>query len=193
MTPLHQANHVFSFLQRAINFQDGVVIKLALFPAFVVEYVSNFNFWKTITEGVSTRDWMMPFVVSGISLLVYLLVFAFDFYTGMRASKKEAADKGILKGWVESGKLWSSVIKFAMVNLVMFILCSFAFIFALMDSIFYSVWMWLIPFFFIGVIRFDLHSINENHFRATGSRFSFLSFIDSALKSVNEKIFKKIS
>lgn len=130
--------------------------------------------------------------IAGMGL--YTIVFAFDFITGMRASRREhLISAGTTKGYVRSDKLWSSVWKFFAVIVITTILTSFSSILVLIDqNTLHQGGMLLTLFFFIMVISFDLHSVGENQERLFGKKPQFYVMLDGFFQKMGDLVMLRI-
>lgn len=148
---------------------------------------------KSAFADVTEKDLLILALITSGMFLLYLVIYASDFVTGLQASRKEALDKGITKGWILSNKLYSSLWKLVGILLVLFILAVFS-LFCLMVglSFFYNVLLYCIAGFMFMVYMFDMHSIGENIKRKTGVKPKFFDFLESSVDIIQTGLKNKL-
>lgn len=169
------AFNTFSLIKKAFSFHDGALVLISAPSAWGASKIV-----QELTENVEIKSIIQPLMAFGTLTVLYILVSIFDFYTGLRASKKEQINAfGSSKDYVKSEKLWSSVWKFSGVMMVGSILSVFSLLFALteMEKLNYTFLVAIIAFYFI-VISFDIYSIGENQKRRYGNKPEFYNFIE---------------
>lgn len=180
---------IFDLVKKAFSYQNGA---LALIAAPIGTGVKKFL--QLIFESVPEKELVMPILLFAVCFIAFIIVTAYDFLTGVSASKKEHLESsGSARGYIKSDKLWSSIWKLQGVIMIAGLITLFTYIFMAVGyettaGIFQSG----IPIFFIVVILFDVHSIGENHLRRYGKKPKHYEFMDDVAKAVREGIIEKI-
>lgn len=183
------AGNVFSLVKKSFSFESGALALITAPGAYSLERLISL-----LTDGIDIKLLVMPLVSFGVLTVAYVFVSLFDFYTGLKAAKKEAIkENGTAKGYMKSDKLWSSVWKYLGVILIGSILTVFTLLFVIMSlDTLAGIFRVGIVLFFLVVISFDLHSIGENQERRFGKKPAFYEFIDTVSLAVRTRIIDKI-
>jgi len=183
------AGMIFSLVKKAFSFQSGALTLIATPIGIGVK-----NFWEMIFESVPHKELAMPALLFAVCLIAFLLVTAYDFFTGVSASKKEHLESsGSSRGYIKSDKLWSSIWKVQGVIMIGSLLTLFTYIFLATDyNTTAGVLQAGIPIFFIIVILFEVHSIGENHLRRYGKKPKHYDFMDDVVEAIKKGVIDKI-
>ena len=180
---------VFSLSKKALLFKEGAFIVLSAPLAGGIKSI-----FDILLKDIPLRDIVVPVVVYGMAIFLYIITTTFDFYTGMQASKKEhIKDTGSKKGYVNSSKLWSSIWKMTGIVIISNTIIGFTYIFLILRIywLYNGFILGLIGFFLI-VILFDLHSIGENQNRRFGKKPPIYNFLDNISSAIQTRIINKI-
>ncbi len=180
---------IFDLVKKAFSYQSGA---LALIAAPIGTGVKRLL--QLIFENVPEKEFVMPALLFGVCFIAFIAVTAYDFFTGISASKKEhMISTGSPRGYIKSDKLWSSIWKLQGVIMIAGLITLFTYIFmAVGYETTAGIFQAGIPIFFIVVILFDVHSIGENHLRRYGKKPKHYEFIDNVAKVFREGIIDKI-
>lgn len=185
MIPLREAPEIFGMITKAATFQNG---SLAILAGFAAPPLTEFI--DLIMGDTPLRDILMPFVIAAISFIIYLLAYGLDFWSGIKAAKAEANGK---PGYIKSDKLWSSIYKLVAILIIMFALCVFAFVFAILDvNLIYKFFLYSIAAVGIMAFLFDMHSVGENYKGRFKSKPRLFEWLDDRTKDINEAFASKI-
>ncbi len=199
---------MFDFVRKAFTFEHSALVPHSLGLAIVVQDVVN----KVIRPKIQVVDVLLDIfsaeVIRGLVLTLivfisglgmYILVFTFDFITGLKASRREFLKQskltptGTTESYIKSDKLWSSIWKFFAVITITFILLVTSWILVIIDQgTLHQGGLLIMLFFFIMVISFDFHSIGENQYRIFGKKPAFYSRMDWFFKKIGELLMLRI-
>lgn len=194
---------LFSYIRRTFAFKNSgmiphsLIISTILIPIIKQEAVKTIEvsrvFISIFSEEV-IKGLILNFLIFIAGLGLYLVVFLFDFITGMRASRREhIISAGTAKGYVRSDKLWSSTWKLFAVIVTTTILTAFSSILVLIDqNTMHQGGMLITLFFFIMVISFDMHSIGENQERLFGKKPEFYIALDKFFDKMGDLVMLRI-
>lgn len=194
---------MFDIVRKAFTFEHSALIPHSLGLAYIAQKFAN-NHIKPRVQVVEVllgifnedviRGLILTFLVFIAGMGMYIMVFVFDFITGLKASKKEhLISAGTPKGYIKSDKLWSSVWKFFAVIVISSILTVFSCILVIIDkATIHHGGMLITLFFFFMVISFDLHSIGENQERRFGKKPAFYNKMDWFFKKVGDLLMLRI-
>lgn len=173
------------FVGKVFTYKKGGLLLTALPFGFSITEVIQGLF-----KDVTARELHLPLFASATVLMLFMLFYIMDFFTGLAASRKEA--KG--KEFVESAKLWRSFWKlYGYVTLLVF-LTGFCITFAVMDNdFFYHFFLYSIMTIGFMFSMFEFHSIGENWNRIYGSKHKMFTFFDRVTNAVEKKIIDKIN
>ena len=194
---------MFEFVRKAFSFEHSALIPhslglAAMFTDIAQKYVRPrvqvVEVLLNIFSEEVIRGLILTFFVFIAGLGMYIIVFSFDFITGMKASRREhLISAGTPKGYVKSDKLWSSVWKFFAVIVISSILTTFSCILVLIDqSTLHQGGMLITLFFFFMVISFDFHSIGENQERRFGKKPAFYGRLDWFFQKIGDLLMLRI-
>lgn len=180
---------ILDYMLKPFSFQNGSLVLIASASSYII-----MSIFDTIIKDIDLRNIILPLTIFCILFLLYWLVSAIDFYTGLSASKKEFIDEhGHSKGYIDPDKLWSTVWKFLGVLIISTVLVIFTLIFAVLDqTVHYYIFMYALIIFFLIVILFDLHSIGNNQERRFGKKPQIYIFLEDIIDTVKNGIIKKI-
>ena len=143
-----------------------------------------------LVEETPIKALFLPLVVTFVSLSLYFIIFGLDFFSGIKASRHEAADK---KHYFSSAKGWSSMWKLATVS----VLVTWSSFFSMLAAI--GNFTWLSSFFMIssGSIAImasllDIYSIGENQKRLTGRKSRIFEWLEDLMKGFNEGVLGRL-
>lgn len=173
------------FIGKVFTFKKGGLFLTALpFGLSITEMLQN------LFKDVSPRELHLPLFSSAIVLMLFMLFYIMDFFTGLAAARKEA--KG--EPFIQSEKLWRSFWKlYGYVTLLVF-LNGFCITFAVMaNNFFYHFFLYAIMVVGFMFSMFEFHSIGENWERMYGSKHKMFQFFDKVTKTVETKIIDKIN
>lgn len=173
------------FIGKVFMFKKGGLFITALpFGLTITEIVQN------LFKNVTARELHLPLFSSAIVLMLFMLFYIMDFFTGLAASRKEAQGKE----FIQSAKLWRSFWKlYGYVTLLVF-LTGFCITFAVMENnFFYHFFLYAIMVIGFMFSMFEFHSIGENWARIYGSKHKMFLFFDKVTKTVETKIIDKIN
>ena len=194
---------LFLFVKKVFTFRNSglvphsMLMSIATLPILELEVSQKIEVTKIFISIFSEeiiKGLILNFLIFIVGLGLYSIVFAFDFITGMRASRKEQIiSAGTSKGYVQSDKLWSSVWKFFAVIVITTILTAISSILVLIDqSTLHQGGMLITLFFFIMVTSFDIHSIGENQERLFGKKPQFYSWLDDFFEKMGDLVMFRI-
>lgn len=194
---------MFDIVRKAFTFEHSALIPHSLGLAIAIQdlaekYVRQKVEVVEVFIGIFSEEVMrgliLTFLVFIAGLGMYIMVFTFDFITGLKASRKEhLISEGVATGYVKSDKLWSSVWKFFAVIVISFILTITSSILVLMDQTkLHQGGLLIMLFFFIMIISFDLHSIGENQERRFGYKPAFYDGMDRFFKFMGNIVMLRI-
>lgn len=205
---IHKAQNssieMFNFIYKAFTFQHSALIPHSLGLAYLTQEYAEV-YLKPKIEVVQVllgifnedviRDLILTMFVFTAGMGMYLIVFIFDFITGLKASKKEHfISSGLVKGYVRSDKLWSSVWKFFAVIVISAILTVFSAALVFIDqNTLHQAGMLITLFFYFMVISFDIHSIGENQERMFGKKPAFYDKMDWFFTKVGDLLMLRIT
>lgn len=185
MTPLKDGPEIFGIITKAVKFENG-----AFLVAGAAAGAPFTEFLQLLFLGIQTKTWAMPFVIAAISFVIYLLAYVLDFITGLRAAKFEAKGN---PDYIKSDKLWSSIYKLLAIQIIMFGLCFFALVFALLEvGWVYNFFLYAIAAVGFMAFLFDMHSVGENHKRRFKTKPALFEWLDDRAKDINEAFSSKI-
>lgn len=194
---------MFDVVRKAFTFEHAAFVPHSLGLAYLAkEYAVNYVepkievvqvILKIFSEEV-IKNLILTMFVFMAGMAMYVIVFTFDFITGLKASKKEHfISSGMMKGYVRSDKLWSSVWKMFAVIVISSILTVFSSALVFIDQTkLHQGGMLLTLFFFFMVISFDIHSIGENQERMFGKKPAFYDKMDWFFKKVGDLLMLRI-
>ena len=194
---------MFDIVRKAFTFEHSALIPHSLGLAYIAQEFANSHIKPRVQVvevllGIFNEDvirgLILTFLVFIAGMGMYIMVFVFDFITGLKASKKEhLISAGTPKGYIKSDKLWSSVWKFFAVIVISSILTVFSCILVIIDkATLHHGGMLITLFFFFMVISFDLHSIGENQERRFGKKPAFYNKMDWFFKKVGDLLMLRI-
>lgn len=199
----HNPKRMFVTIKKAFTHKNSALIPHSLGLALLVQdVISHLTtrievtevFIQMFSESVIRNIILSAFVFVG-GLGMYIIVFVFDFITGLKASRREHLTSfGTTTGYIQSDKLWSSVWKFFAVIMIATILIFFSSVFALMDhGMLHQGGMFILIFFFFVVISFDLCSIGENQERRFGQKPPFYQKMEWFFSKVEDILMFRIT
>lgn len=194
---------MFDIVRKAFSFEHAALIPhslglAAIFTDIAQKYVRPRVQIVEVLLNIFSEDvirgLILTFFVFMAGLGMYIVVFSFDFITGLKASRREQLiSAGTTKGFVKSDKLWSSVWKFFAVIVISSILTTFNCILVMIDqSTLHQGGMLITLFFFFMVISFDVHSIGENQERRFGKKPAFYNRMDWFFQKVGDLLMLRI-
>lgn len=185
MTPLDKGPEIFSFLVRSTKFENGAFLLLG--AAISDPYT---KILKMLVTDIHPKEFVLPIIVAGVSIILYVIVAFLDFIYGVRAAKHES-ETG--KNYIRSDKLWSSVYKLTAVFFLIFVVFIFSLMFALLEvNVLQKFFMYATAAIAFMSILFDMHSIGENHKRRFGKKPAIFDWLDNMAKVLNEEIIQRI-
>ncbi len=194
---------MFDIVRKAFTFEHSALIPHSLGLAIAFQELAE-TFIKPKIEVVQVllsifsesviKDLILTMLIFISGLGMYIMVFTFDFITGLKASRKEhIISAGSARGYVKSDKLWSSVWKFFAVIVISAILTVFSSVLVLIDQgTLHQGGMLIMLFFFFMVISFDIHSIGENQERRFGVKPLFYDKMDWFFKKIGDLLMLRI-
>ena len=193
----------FEFVGKVFTFKNSgliphsFVFSIIITPTLqekVVEQIEITQIFISIFSEEIIRGLIINCLIFIVGLGLYMIVFLFDFITGMKASRQEhLISAGTTKGYVQSSKLWSSVWKFFAVIVITAILTAVSSLLVLIDqNTLHQGGMLITLFFFIMVISFDVHSIGENQERRFGKKPQLYTFLDSFFEKMGDLVMLRI-
>ncbi|WP_417867937.1 phage holin family protein [Xanthomarina gelatinilytica] len=194
---------MFDIVRKAFTFEHAALVPHSLGLALVFQDLAE-KYLKPKIQVVDVllnifseeviRGLILTFFIFIAGMGMYIMVFVFDFITGLKASRKEhIISAGTPKGYVRSDKLWSSVWKFFAVIVISSILSVFSCALVFIDqSTLHQGGMLITLFFFFMVISFDVHSIGENQERMFGKKPEFYKKLDWFFRKVGDLLMLRI-
>ena len=193
----------FSFLNKVITFKNSglmphsFIFSIIITPTLQEKVVRKIEVTKVFISIFSEeiiRGLILNLMIFIVGLGLYIVVFLFDFITGMRASRREhLISAGTTKGYVQSDKLWSSIWKLFAVIVITTILTAVNSMLVLIDqNTLHQGGMLITLFFFIMVTSFDVHSIGENQERRFGKKPKIYVFLDNFFEKMGDLVMLRI-
>jgi hypothetical protein len=175
-----------SFFAKAITYKNGSLLLFSI--PFSFGFTSGF---KRIFKNANASDLELPILSIVCCIVLYLIFWAFDFISGLIASKYESKSN---PDWVESDKLYLSFGKIGGVILVDALLVFITSFLIALGYVRVSSGVLLIGVLLnILAMSYELHSIGENIKRRSGTKPKFLSFFDKIISLLEKGIIKKIA
>lgn len=184
MTHLNQAFTILCFGKKFFTL-EGLALAIISAPGSI----TMTKLFDALIEDVPLKDIMLPLLIAFTLILFYNIVFGFDFWSGLKAAKKEA--KG--KKYFISGKAYSSMFKYFVVISIIFMLSILAILTGIANVPY-------VPTFFIvssGIIGlmasfFEIKSIGENIEKMNKKQYPFFEFVDGLMVIFKDGVRSKL-
>lgn len=173
------------FVSKVFSFNNGALALLA--APFGIGFTEAF---KGLFKNVSVKELHTPLFASCVVLMLFLLFFVMDFFTGLAASRKESESKD----FIQSAKLWRSFWKLYGFTTLLIFFAAFCIVCAVIENEFlYNFFLYSILTIGFMFSMFEFHSIGENWARMYGRKHRIFLFFDKITKTVETRIIDKIN
>lgn len=169
------------YLEKVIDYHKGALFLLAAPPSWGITEI-----FKIIFEGSEKKDLIMPLVVVGVGLILFMLLYSIDFVLGVHASRKVNEN-------ITLKKIGRSFWKFFSVVIIMFCMTIFSFLFiSLSLDTFYMGCLLIMLTIMIVILLYEFQSIGKHLKTIYDNKPKIFVLLEDSANAVEKGLIKKI-